>query len=45
MGEGGFKEMVGESFDENESVFTEATTGLDFKLIQWEGKVIQPVAA
>lgn len=37
--------IVAASFDENESVFMEATTGLDFKLIQWEGKVIQPMVA
>lgn len=45
IGERGLQAIVAASFDENESVFTEATTGLDFKLIQWEGKVIQPVAA
>lgn len=37
--------IVAASFDENESVFMEATTGLDFKLIQWEGKVIRPMVA
>lgn len=37
--------IVAASFDENESVFKEATTGLDFKLIQWDGKVIQPLPA
>ncbi|MDR0226040.1 MAG: AAA family ATPase [Burkholderiaceae bacterium] len=37
--------IVAASFDENESVFKEATTGLDFKLIQWDGKVIQPLTA
>lgn len=45
IGERGLQAIVAASFDENESVFKEATTGLDFKLIQWEGKVIQPVAA
>ena len=39
----GLQAIVAASFDENESVFREATTGLEFKLIQWEGKVIQPL--
>ncbi|WP_295374814.1 AAA family ATPase [uncultured Pseudacidovorax sp.] len=39
----GLQAIVAASFDENESVFREATTGLDFQLIQWEGKVIQPL--
>lgn len=33
--------IIAASFDENESVFLEATAGLDFKLIRWEGKIIQ----
>ena len=39
--------IVAASFDENESVFKEATEGLStkFELIQWEGKVIQPLRA
>lgn len=41
----GLQSIVAASFDENESVFREATTGLDFQLIQWEGKVIQPLIA
>jgi hypothetical protein len=41
----GLQSIVAASFDENESVFMEATTGLDFKLIHWEGKVIQPMVA
>ncbi len=41
----GLQTIVAASFDENESVFKEATTGLEFHLIQWEGKVIQPLAA
>lgn len=44
IGERGLQAIVAASFDENESVFAEATAGLSFKLIQWEGKVIQPVA-
>ncbi|NSX02764.1 ATP-binding protein [Cupriavidus gilardii] len=39
----GLQTIVAASFDENESVFKEATTGLEFQLIQWEGKVIQPL--
>lgn len=42
-GQGKLQSVVAASFDENESVFKEATAGLDFKLIQWEGKVIQPL--
>lgn len=45
IGQRGLQSIVAASFDENESVFKEATTGLDFKLIQWDGKVIQPVVA
>ncbi|MBY4949501.1 ATP-binding protein [Cupriavidus respiraculi] len=41
----GLQTIVAASFDENESVFKEATTGLEFQLIQWEGKVIQPLVA
>lgn len=39
----GLQAIVAASFDENESVFKEATTGLEFQLIEWEGKVIQPL--
>ncbi|MDR6522197.1 hypothetical protein J2789_004887 [Variovorax paradoxus] len=42
-GEGKLQSIVAASFDENESVFKEATAGLKFKLIEWEGKVIQPL--
>ena len=41
----GLQAIVAASFDENESVFKEATAGLEFQLIQWEGKVIRPLAA
>lgn len=39
----GLQTIVAASFDENESVFKEATNGLEFQLIQWEGKLIQPL--
>lgn len=39
----GLQTIVAASFDENESVFKEATNGLEFQLIQWEGKVIKPL--
>ena len=42
-GEGGLQSIVAASFDENESVFLEATAGIRFNLIRWEGKVIQPL--
>jgi len=43
-GESCLQSIVAASFDENESVFLEATAGLDFKLICWEGKVVQPLS-
>lgn len=42
-GQAGLQSIVAASFDENESVFLEATAGLKFDLIRWEGKVIQPL--
>lgn len=42
-GQGKLQSIVAASFDENESVFKEATAGVEFKLIQWEGKVIRPL--
>ncbi len=41
----GLQAIVAASFDEDESVFMTATAGLEFQLIQWEGKVIQPLVA
>lgn len=43
IAQSGLQAIVAASFDENESVFKEATTGLKFQLIEWEGKVIQPL--
>ena len=40
-GQSGLQSIVAASFDENESVFKEATAGLSFHLIHWEGKVIR----
>ena len=42
-GQSGLQSIVAASFDENESVFREATAGLTFVLIEWEGKVIKPL--
>lgn len=42
-GQGKLQSIVDASFDENESVFREATVGFDYTLIRWEGKVIQPL--
>ncbi|MDB5824147.1 MAG: hypothetical protein JWR21_2851 [Herminiimonas sp.] len=42
-GQTGLQSIVAASFDENESVFLEATAGLKFDLICWDGKVIQPL--
>jgi len=44
IAQSGLQAIVAASFDENESVFREATSDLQFQLIQWEGKVIQPLA-
>lgn len=44
-GQTGLQSIVAASFDENESVFKEATAGLKFQLIQWEGKVIRSLAS
>jgi hypothetical protein len=41
----GLQAIVAASFDEDESVFMTATAGLEFQLIQWEGKVIQSLVA
>ncbi|RAR48281.1 AAA domain-containing protein [Paraburkholderia unamae] len=41
----GLQAIVAASFDEDESVFMTATAGLEFQLIQWEGKVIRPLVA
>ena len=41
--EKGLQSIVAASFDESESVFMEATKGVEFKLIQWDGKSIQPL--
>ena len=42
--ESGLQSIVAASFDESQSVFNEATDGAVFKLIQWEGKLIGPIA-
>lgn len=43
IAQAGLQTIVAASFDEMESVFLEATAGLKFQLIQWEGKVIRPL--
>nr|WP_312988013.1 ATP-binding protein [Comamonas koreensis] len=45
IGQRGLQAIIAASFDEDESVFMTATAGLNFQLIQWEGKVIQPLNA
>lgn len=39
----GLQSIVAASFDESKSVFREATKGVEFKLIEWDGKSIQPL--
>lgn len=41
-GEAGLQSIVAASFDESEAVFQQATIGVTYKLIQWDGKLIQP---
>lgn len=41
--EKGLQSIVAASFDESESVFREATKGVEFKLILLDGKLIQPL--
>jgi hypothetical protein len=36
--------IVAASFDENEDVFRQATAGITYKLIEWDGKLLQPLA-
>ncbi|BCL93396.1 AAA family ATPase [Ralstonia pseudosolanacearum] len=42
-GETGLQSIVAASFDETEEVFRQATEGIDFKLIEWEGKLLRPL--
>lgn len=42
-GESGLQSIVAASFDELDTVFNEATHGVTYKLISWEGKLIQPL--
>lgn len=42
-GERNLQSIVAASFDENESVFREATDGIQYKLIEWEGKILRPL--
>lgn len=42
-GQTGLQSIVAASFDEAESVFQEATLGVNHKLIQWEGRLLRPL--
>ena len=42
-GETSLQSIIAASFDENESVFKEATDGLQYKLIEWDGKLLRPL--
>ncbi|WP_157639469.1 hypothetical protein [Burkholderia ubonensis] len=42
-GETGLKSIIAASFDETEEVFRQATEGIAFKLIEWEGKLLRPL--
>lgn len=43
--ESGLQSIVAASFDEMDTVFQEATSGVAHKLIQWEGKLIRPLGS
>ncbi|CAG2129844.1 hypothetical protein LMG19282_00241 [Cupriavidus campinensis] len=42
-GEPKLQSIIAASFDENEDVFKQATQGVTFKLIEWSGKLLQPL--
>lgn len=42
-GESNLQSIIAASFDENESVFKEATDGLKYELIEWDGKLLRPL--
>ncbi|XLZ68763.1 hypothetical protein ABT364_19740 [Massilia sp. SR12] len=44
-GEAGLQSIVAASFDESDTVFKEATEGVKYHLIRWDGKLIQPLKA
>lgn len=39
-GESRLQSIVAASFDENEEVFRQATAGLSYQLIEWNGKLL-----
>ena len=41
--ESGLQSIVAASFDESDSVFNEATLNVQYELIEWEDKLIQPL--
>ncbi|MBP0637535.1 hypothetical protein [Cupriavidus sp. AcVe19-6a] len=41
--ESGLQSIIAASFDENEDVFKQATQNVTFKLIEWTGKLLQPL--
>lgn len=44
-GESGLQSIVAASFDESDTVFKEATEGVKYHLIRWDGKLIRPLKA
>lgn len=36
--------IVAASFEESKSVFDEATSGIEYQLIEWEDRLIHPIA-
>lgn len=40
--EASLQSIVAASFDESEEVFRQATQGVQYTLIEWDGKLLQP---
>lgn len=40
--EANLQSIVAASFDESEEVFRQATQGVQYTLIEWDGKLLQP---
>ena len=40
----GLQSIVAASFDESDSVFQQATVNVQYKLLEWQGELIRPLA-
>lgn len=41
--ETGLQSIIAASLDETEEVFRQATQGIQYKLIEWDGKLLKPM--